>query len=200
MRVEHGGVQQQLALAIKEERWLEAAHFCEVISRSGDEQSDVISPPVQEQMPQRLPPRIKIEHQLTDAQILPITRAHLPQLRVKSESRSPTQYSYSAGIPEDTLRTAQMAHAFDNPQMPSLPIQRDPSTDITVDMQAILMERFGVEIQLHNPVIGRVYLVPANWHVDEAFDRYMSDMDQRRYRRGCACLAPGTCGTDTRIQ
>jgi hypothetical protein len=57
---EHGGVQQQLALALKEKRWLEAAHFCEVISRSGDEQSDAISPPVQEQKPQHLVPEAGI--------------------------------------------------------------------------------------------------------------------------------------------
>ena len=40
MRAEHGGVQQQLALAIKEERWLDAAHFRDTIARSVEEQMD----------------------------------------------------------------------------------------------------------------------------------------------------------------
>jgi hypothetical protein len=157
MRSEHGGVQQQLVLVIKEKRWLQAAHIRDVISRSGEEQSDAISPSVKEQMPQpqRLPQCIKIEQQLTYAQTLQMTRPNLPHLPIKIEQSSSTQYGYSAGISEDTLRAAQMTHAYENPLMPSLSIRQEPSTDITVDMQAILMERFGVEIQLHDGVIAR---------------------------------------------
>jgi hypothetical protein len=36
-------LKQQLVLQIKEKRWLDAAHFRDVISRSGEEQSDAIS-------------------------------------------------------------------------------------------------------------------------------------------------------------
>jgi hypothetical protein len=41
MRAEHGGVQPQLALAINEERCLDAAHFCDAIARSVEEQMDI---------------------------------------------------------------------------------------------------------------------------------------------------------------
>jgi hypothetical protein len=60
MRAGHGGVQQKLALAIKEERWLDSAHFCEVRDRSVEAQM----PP-----PQRLPQCIQTERQLTDESI-----------------------------------------------------------------------------------------------------------------------------------
>jgi hypothetical protein len=69
-----------------------------------------------------------------------------------------------------------MTHAFENPLIPSLPIRQDPSTDIMFDTQEVLMERFGVEIHLHDPVLGRAYLVPTNWQIDESVDKYTSDM------------------------
>jgi len=85
---EHGGVQQQLALALKEKRWLEAAHFCELISRSGDEQRDVISPPVQEQMPQQ----IKREPQFSTTSATAFDMAH-------------------------EINTAHLLHVYDPPNM-----------------------------------------------------------------------------------
>jgi hypothetical protein len=57
MLSQQSDLKQQLVLPIEEKRWLDAAHFCDVISRSGEEQSDVISQSVEEQMPvTNLPP------------------------------------------------------------------------------------------------------------------------------------------------
>ena len=88
MRAEHGGMQQQLDLAIKERRWLEAARLQDVISQLDEEQSPAISSPVQEQMPQQ----IKRELQFSTTSATAFDMAH-------------------------EINTAHLLHAYDPPNM-----------------------------------------------------------------------------------
>ena len=77
---------------------------------------------------------------------------------IKIERRSPVTHGHSSVISEDTIRASQLAHAYNNPPIRSLPIEQEQSSDIMSDRQDTLIARWFEETQLHDREIARAYL------------------------------------------
>ena len=122
-------LEQQLALAVKDERFDDCIRFCEAIA---------IAKAKDGQGPTKTPYRLH------------------PQS--KMESRSPTTFEPAVEISDDMLRAAQLAHAYDNPPIRPLPIKQERYSDITPDIQDVLIARWFQETQLHDRETARAYL------------------------------------------
>ncbi len=123
---EQSGLEGQLALTIKDERWDDCIRLSALI--------DAQTPNVPDQM----------------------TRPNLPHPHIKIERRSPITHGHPSVISEDTIRASQLAHAYDNPPIRSLPIKQEQSSDIMPDMHDALIARWFEETQLHDREIARI--------------------------------------------
>ena len=94
------------------------------------------------------------------------------------DPRSPTTFEPDVEISDDMLRVAQLAHAYDNPPIRPLPINQERYSDITSDIQDVLIGRWFQETQLHGRETARAYLMTVQWQFDAPLDQYTYDINQ----------------------